>query len=99
MYVEDDNSITVTFSDSTGNSSFAILEILGMETTYHEEFEITNSEFSKIIPIKQIPKYGWKTTPVILKITYENTIVEMKTEVYEMGESSPKVIFSTSQSN
>lgn len=99
MYAEDDNSITVTFSDSTGNSSFAILEILGMETTYHEEFEITNSEFSKIIPIKQIPKYGWKTTPVILKITYENTIVEMKTEVYEKGESSPKVIFSTSQSN
>ncbi len=36
VYIKDQNSIIITFSDTTGKSSFAILEILGMETTYHK---------------------------------------------------------------
>lgn len=31
VYLNDDNSVLITFSDETGKSSFAILEILGME--------------------------------------------------------------------
>ena len=99
MYIKDQNSIIITFSDTTGKSSFAILEILGMETTYHKEFEITNSEFSKKIPLEKLPKYGWKTTPVTLEITYGDTVVKMKTEVYEKDEPKPEIIFSTSLSN
>ena len=99
LYIEDKNSILITFSDTTGKSSFAILEILGMETTYHKEFEIVNSEFSKTIPIEKIPKYGWKTTPVTLEIMYGDTIVKMKTEIHEEGNVPPEIIFSTSSSN
>ena len=55
--------------------------------------------FSKIVPIEQIPKYGWKTTPVTLEITYDNIIVKMKTEVHEKDEPKPEIIFSTSLSN
>ena len=99
VYIKDQNSIIITFSDTTGKSSFAILEILGMETTYHKEFEIVNSEFSKTVPIEKIPKYGWKTTPVTLEIMYDDTIVKMKTEIHEEGNASPEIIFSTSLSN
>ncbi len=96
VYMEDINSIIITFSDTTGKSSFAILEILGMDTTYHKEFEIIDSEFSKIIPLEKIPKYGWKTTPVTLEISYDDIIVKMKTEIYEEGEIPPEIIFSIS---
>ena len=97
--MEDKNSILITFADTTGKSSFAILEILGMETTYHTEFEIVNSEFSKTVPIEKIPKYGWKTTPVTLEIMYGDTIVKMKTEIHEEDNQSPEIIFSSSSSN
>ena len=40
VYLKDSNSILITFDDVNQKSSFAILEILGMETTFHEEFEI-----------------------------------------------------------
>ena len=99
VHMDDTNSIMITFTDSTKKSSFAILEILGLETTYHKEFEITNSEFSKKIPLEKLPKYGWKTTPVTLEITYGDTVVKMKTEVYEKDEPKPEIIFSTSLSN
>ena len=93
IYMEDKNSILITFADTTGKSSFAILEILGMETTYHTEFEIVNSEFSKTVPIEKIPKYGWKTTPVTLEITYDESTVYMKTEIHNEDQISPSVIF------
>ncbi len=38
VYLKNDNSILITFADSTEKSSFAILEILGMEKTFHKEF-------------------------------------------------------------
>tara|TARA_B110000014_G_C20082072_1_gene565559 strand:- start:967 stop:1380 length:414 start_codon:yes stop_codon:yes gene_type:complete len=96
VYLKDQNSINITFVDTTGKSSFAILEILGMDETYHEEFDISDSKFSKLIPLEKIPKYGWKTTPVTLEITYENFIVKMKTEIHEQNDSASEVIFSIS---
>ena len=96
VYLEDQNSIKINFVDTTGKSSFAILEILGMDETYHEEFDISDSKFSKLIPLEKIPKYGWKTTPVTLEITYENFIVKMKTEIHEQNDSASEIIFSIS---
>ena len=94
VYLEADNSILITFSDQNKKSSYAVLEILGMETTYHEEFEIIDSNFSQIVPLEQLPKYGWKTMPVTLEITYdENEIIKMKTENHDEGQQSPEVIF------
>ena len=64
-----------------------------MEKTIHEEFAISESKFSKLVPIDNIPKYGWKTTPVTLEITYDESVVYMKTEIHEEDQISPTVIF------
>ena len=93
VYLKDNNSILITFDDTNKKSSFAILEILGMEKTFHEEFTISDSKFSKLVPIDNIPKYGWKTTPVTLEITYDESVVYMKTEIHEEDQISPNVIF------
>ena len=93
VYLKDSNSILITFDDKTKKSSFAILEILGMEKTFHEEFVISDSKFTKLVPIDNIPKYGWKTTPVTLEITYDESVVYMKTEIHEEDQISPTVIF------
>ena len=93
VYLKDSNSILITFDDTNQKSSFAILEILGMEKTFHEEFAISDSKFSKLVPIDNIPKYGWKTTPVTLEITYDEFVVYMKTEIHEEDQISPTVIF------
>jgi hypothetical protein len=70
------------------------LEILGMETTFHKEFKITNSSFSQLVSFDTIPKYGWKTTPVILEITYdESNTVKMKTEIHDEDQIPPEIIF------
>ena len=94
VYLNDDNSVLITFSDETGKSSFAILEILGMEKTFHKEFKITNSSFSQLVSLDTIPKYGWKTIPVILEITYdESNTVKMKTEIHDEDQIPPEIIF------
>ena len=96
VYQKDSNSISITFVDANEKSSFAVLEILGMENTFHEEFEIYDSKFTKLVPLDKIPKYGWKTTPVTLEITYDEYVVYMKTEIHNENEIPPVVIFGKS---
>ena len=94
VYLEDKNSILITFADQSKKSSFVVLEILGMETTYHKEFEIIDSEFSHAVPLEKLPKYGWKTIPVTLEISYdESEIIKMKTEIHDEDQLSPEIIF------
>ena len=93
VYLDDSNSVLITFNDANLKSSFAILEILGMEKTFHEEFIISDSKFTKLVPLDKTPKYGWKTTPVTLEITYEQSIVYMKTEIHDEDQIPPAVIF------
>ena len=96
VYQKDSNSVSITFIDTNGKSSFAVLEILGMESTFHEEFEIYNSKFTKLVPLDKVPKYGWKTTPVTLEITYDEYVVYMKTEIHDKDQIAPVVIFGKS---
>ena len=96
VYQKDSNSVSITFVDTNEKSSFVVLEILGMESTFHEEFEIYDSKFTKLVPLDKIPKYGWKTTPVTLEITYDESIVYMKTEIHNENQISPVVIFGKS---
>lgn len=93
VYLKDSTSVLITFEDTNGKSSFAVLEILGMEDTFHEEFEIIDSKFTKLIQLDKVPKYGWKTTPVTLEISYDNSVVSMKTEIYDEGQFPSDVIF------
>ena len=96
VYQKDSNSVSITFVDANEKSSFAVLEILGMENTFHEEFEIYDSKFTKLVPLDKVPKYGWKTTPVTLEITYDGRVVYMKTEIHDTDQISPVVIFGKS---
>jgi len=96
VYQKDSNSVSITFIDTNEKSSFAVLEILGMENTFHEEFEIYDSKFTKLVSLDKVPKYGWKTTPVTLEITYDEFIVYMKTEIHNENQISPVVIFGKS---
>ena len=96
VYQKDSNSVSITFIDTNKKSSFAVLEILGMENTFHEEFEIYDSKFTKLVPLDKVPKYGWKTTPVTLEITYDESVVYMKTEIHNEDQISPVVIFGKS---
>ena len=96
VYEKDSNSVSITFIDTNEKSSFAVLEILGMESTFHEEFEIYDSNFTKLVPLDKVPKYGWKTTPVTLEITYDGRVVYMKTEIHDTDQISPVVIFGQS---
>ena len=96
VYQKDSNSVSITFIDTNKKSSFAVLEILGMENTFHEEFEIYDSKFTKLVPLDKVPKYGWKTTPVTLEITYDEYVVYMKTEIHDKDQISPVVIFGKS---
>ena len=95
-YQKDSNSVSITFVDTDEKSSFAVLEILGMENTFHEEFELYDSKFTKLVPLDKIPKYGWKTTPVTLEITYDEHVIYMKTEIHDEDQISPVVIFGKS---
>ena len=96
VYQKDSNSVSITFIDTNEKSSFAVLEILGMENTFHEEFEIYDSKFTKLVPLDKVPKYGWKTTPVTLEITYDEYILYMKTEIHDKDQIAPVVIFGKS---
>ena len=96
VYQKDSNSVSITFIDTNEKSSFAVLEILGMENTFHEEFEIYDSKFTKLVPLDKVPKYGWKTTPVTLEITYDGRVVYMKTEIHDKDQIPPVVIFGQS---
>ena len=97
VYLKDSNSILITFDDTNKKSSFAILEILGMEETFHEEFEILDSKFTKLVSLDKIPKYGWKTMPVTLEITYDESIIFMKTEIHDEGKMPSPIIFSQNE--
>ena len=68
-----------------------------MEKTFHEEFVISDSKFTKLVPIDNIPKYGWKTTPVTLEITYDESIIFMKTEIHDEGKMPSPIIFSQNE--
>jgi hypothetical protein len=94
VFLKNDNVIKISFQDNTNNSKSVILEILGMDETYHKEYRFNNdSRFVEKIPLKEIPKYGWKTIPVILEIQHsEFGSIGLKTEIHEPGQSKPRII-------
>ena len=94
VFLENENIVKVTFEDRTGNTKFAVLEILGMDVTYHQEYKFdSNSAFIENMYIEKIPKYGWKTTPVTLEIQHSQFgNIGLKTEIHEPSEAKPRII-------
>ena len=93
VYEPKNKIVTITYNDNSEMTNLITLEVLGMEKTFHKEF--SQSSFVEIIEINSEPKYGWSTTPVVFSINHDEFgKIGLKTEIYEQGESKPRIIYS-----
>ena len=72
VYEPKNKIVKITYRDNSENTSLVILEILGMEKTFHKEF--SRSSFVETIQISSVPKYGWSTTPVVFSVNHDDRI-------------------------
>ena len=93
MYDPKNKIVKIMYNDNSKKTNLATLEILGMEETFHKEFAL--SSFVETVQINSEPKYGWSTTPVVFSINHDQFgKIGLKTEIYEQGESKPRIIYS-----
>ncbi len=94
VYLESEQTVEILFIDKSNKTQFAVLEILGMDVTYHKEYLFDDkSIFTEEMYLEIIPKYWWKTTPVTLEIQHsEFGKIGLKTEIYELDQPKPKII-------
>jgi len=93
IYEPGNNIVKITYSDNSKMTSLVVLEILGMEETFHKEF--SQQSFVEIVQFDSAPKYGWASMPVVFSINHEGLgVIELKTEIHPYDEPKPKVIYS-----
>ena len=93
IYEPKNNLVKITYNDNSEKTMLVTLEILGMEKTFHKEF--SQNSFVETVQINSEPKYGWSTTPVVFSINHDEFgKIGLKTEIYEQGESKPRIIYS-----
>ena len=93
VYEPKNKIVRITYNDNSEMTNLITLEILGMEKTFHKEF-LQNS-FVETVKINSKPKYGWSTTPIVFSINHDEFgKIGLKTEIYEQGESKPRIIYS-----
>ena len=93
VYEPKNNLVKITYNDNSEKTNLVILEILGMEETFHKEF--SQNSFVEIIQINSEPKYGWSTMPVVFSINHDEFgKIGLKTEIYQKGELKPRIIYS-----
>ena len=93
VYDPKNKIVKITYNDDSKKTNLVTLEILGMEETFHKEF--SRSSFIETVQINSEPKYGWSTVPVVFSINHDEFgMIGLKTEIYEQGESKPRIIYS-----
>jgi len=93
VYEPENNLVKITYNDNSKKTNLVTLEILGMEQTFHKEF--SQNSFVEIVQINSKPKYGWSTMPVVFSVNHDEFgKIELKTEIYQMDESKPRIIYS-----
>ena len=93
VYDPKNKIVKITYNDNSKKTKLATLEVLGMEETFHKEF--VRSSFVETLQINSEPKYGWSTIPVVFSISHDELgKIGLKTEIYEQGESKPRIIYS-----
>ena len=93
VYEPKNKIVRITYNDNSEMTNLITLEVLGMEKTFHKEF--SQSSLVETIEINFEPKYGWSTIPVVFSINHDEFgKIELKTEIYEQGESKPRIIYS-----
>jgi len=92
VYEPENNLVKITYNDNSKKTNLVTLEILGMEQTFHKEF--SQNSFVEIVQINSEPKYGWSTMPVVFSVNHDEFgKIELKTEIYQMDESKPRIIY------
>ena len=93
VYEPKNNLVKITYNDNSEKTNLVILEILGMEQTFHKEF--SQNSFVEIIQINSEPKYGWSTMPVVFSINHDEFgKIGLKTEIYQRDGLKPRIIYS-----
>jgi len=93
VYEPENNLVKITYNDNSKKTNLVTLEILGMEQTFHKEF--SQNSFIEIVQINSEPKYGWSTKPVVFSVNHDEFgKIGLKTEIYQMDESKPRIIYS-----
>ena len=93
VYEPENNLVKITYNDNSKKTNLVTLEILGMEQTFHKEF--SQNSFVETVQINSEPKYGWSTMPVVFSVNHDEFgKIELKTEIYRMDESKPRIIYS-----
>ena len=93
VYDPKNKIVKITYNDNSKKTNLITLEILGMEETFHKEF--ARNSFVETVQINSEPQYGWSTIPVVFSISHDELgKIGLKTEIYEQGESKPRIIYS-----
>jgi len=93
IYEPGNNIVKITYTDNSKMTSLVVLEILGMEETFHKEF--SQQSFVEIVQFDSAPKYGWVTMPVTFFLEHEELgFIGLKTEIHPYDEPKSKVIYS-----
>ena len=93
VYDPKNKIVKITYNDYSKKTNLDTLEILGMKKTFQKEY--LESSFVETTQINSEPKYGWSTIPVVFSINHDEFgMIGLKTEIYEQGESKPRIIYS-----
>ena len=93
VYEPKNKIVRITYNDNSEMTNLIALEILGMEKTFHKKF--LQDSFVETVKINSKPKYGWSTIPIVFSINHDEFgKIGLKTEIYEQGESKPRIIYS-----
>ena len=93
IYEPKNGLVKITYNDNSRKTTLVTLEILGMEETFHKEF--SHNSFIETIQINSEPKYGWSAMPVVFSVNHDEFgKIGLKTEIYQMDESKPRIIYS-----
>ena len=89
----DSGHVEISYLDSSDQTDFVVLEILGMDESFQKTFHA--SEFIEIVPFASVPKYGWAIHPIVIEVEHEEFgHVQLKTEIHPVGEPVPNTIYS-----
>jgi hypothetical protein len=89
----DSGHVEISYYDNSDQTDSVILEILGMDDSFQKTFY--DSEFIEIVPFANVPKYGWAIHPIVMEVEHEEFgHVQLKTEIYSIGEPVPNIIYS-----
>ena len=92
VYYEDRGVAVVSYEDVSGGTRSVVLEVLGMDETFHRTYE--SSSFTVDIPFRATPKYGWPVHPIVLVVDHaEYGTVDAKTEFRPEGEAPARIIY------